>query len=240
MAKSSIEWTEKTWNPTTGCTKISQGCKFCYADTFSKRLHSMGVDKYKNGFKLTLHPDVLNEPRKWKKPSVIFVNSMSDLFHEDVPVEYIQQVFKVMNECPQHQFQVLTKRAERLEQLSPLLNWSENIWAGVSVENQETVFRISHLQKTSAFIKFLSCEPLLENLPQLNLMSIDWVIVGGESGFKARPMNEEWVLDIKNQCQKSNVPFFFKQWGGKKKKLAGRLLEGRTFDEMPFAVQQVV
>ncbi|WP_428657619.1 DUF5131 family protein [Runella sp.] len=232
MANSSIEWTEKTWNPTTGCTKISQGCKFCYADSFAKRLHSMGVDKYRNGFKLTLHPTVLNEPRKWKA-SIIFVNSMSDLFHEDVPLKYIQEVFKVMNECPQHQFQVLTKRAERLEELSSLLNWTENIWAGVSVENQETMFRIGHLQKTGAFIKFLSCEPLLQNLPNLNLNSIDWVIVGGESGFKPRPMKPEWVLDIRNQCQNSNVPFFFKQWGGKNKKMAGRMLDGRTYDEMP-------
>lgn len=192
----------------------------------------MGVDKYKDGFKLTLHPDVLNDPRKWK-PSIIFVNSMSDLFHDDIPVEYIQQVFKVMNECPKHQFQVLTKRAERLEELSPLLNWTENIWAGVSVENQETLFRIKHLQKTGAFIKFLSCEPLLEDLPNMDLNFIDWVIVGGESGFKARPIKEDWVLDIKQQCEESKVPFFFKQWGGKKKKLAGRELQGKTYDEMP-------
>ncbi len=232
MAQSSIEWTQQTWNPTTGCNKISQGCKFCYADVMTKRLKGMGQEKYKNGFELTIHPKTLNDPRKWR-PSIIFVNSMSDLFHEGVPVEYIQDVFKVMNECPQHQFQVLTKRAERLEQLSPFLNWTENIWAGVSVENQETMFRISHLQRTSAFIKFLSCEPLLQNLPNMNLMSIDWVIVGGESGFKARPMQEAWVLDIKEQCEVAQVPFFFKQWGGKNKKEAGRLLQGKTYDEMP-------
>lgn len=232
MAQSNIEWTEQTWNPTTGCNKISQGCKYCYADSFAKRLQSMGVEKYKNGFSLTIHPDVLNEPKKWK-PSVIFVNSMSDLFHEDIPLEYISQVFKVMNECPQHQFQVLTKRAERLEELSPLLNWTENIWAGVSVENQETTFRIAHLQRTGAFIKFLSCEPLLENLPDLDLALIDWVIVGGESGHRARPIKESWVLDIRDQCQKASVAFFFKQWGGKNKKLSGRLLEGKTYDEMP-------
>lgn len=232
MAQSSIEWTEQTWNPTTGCNKISQGCKYCYADIMTKRLKGMGQEKYKNGFQLTLHPQTLDDPKRWK-PSIIFVNSMSDLFHEDVPLHYIQSVFKTMNECPQHQFQVLTKRAERLEQLSPLLNWTENIWAGVSVENQETMFRIGHLQKTGAFIKFLSCEPLLQNLPNLNLNSIDWVIVGGESGFKARIIKEEWVIDIKNQCQAANVPFFFKQWGGKNKKAAGRLLQGKTYDNMP-------
>lgn len=232
MAQSSIEWTEQTWNPTTGCTKISQGCKFCYAEVMARRLNAMGVDKYRNGFKLTLHPDVLNEPRRWK-PSIIFVNSMSDLFHDDVPLEYIQAVFKVMNECPQHQFQVLTKRAERLEQLSPLLNWTENIWAGVSVENQETTFRIAHLQRTGAAVKFLSCEPLLENLPDMSLTGIDWVIVGGESGFKPRPIQESWVIDIRDQCQRADVPFFFKQWGGRNKKQAGRLLQGETYDGMP-------
>lgn len=232
MAQSSIEWTEQTWNPTTGCTKISQGCKFCYAEVMTKRLHGMGQQKYQNGFKLTLHPATLNEPRRWK-PSIIFVNSMSDLFHERVPLDFIQAVFKVMNECPQHQFQVLTKRAERLEQVSPLLKWTDNIWAGVSVENQETLFRIAHLQRTGAAIKFLSCEPLLEALPGLILAGIDWVIVGGESGFKARPIYEEWVLDIRDQCQAANVPFFFKQWGGKNKKQAGRLLQGMTYDGMP-------
>lgn len=232
MAQSTIEWTEQTWNPTTGCNKISQGCKFCYAEVMSRRLKGMGQEKYKDGFVLKIHPSALNEPRKWK-PSIIFVNSMSDLFHDDVPLEYIQEIFKVMNECPQHQFQVLTKRAERLEELSPLVNWTENIWAGVSVENQETIFRIKHLQKTAAFIKFLSCEPLLQDLPNLDLTSIDWVIVGGESGFKARPIKEEWVMDIKNQCKSAGVPFFFKQWGGKNKKAAGRLLQGKTYDEMP-------
>jgi protein gp37 len=232
MAQSSIEWTEQTWNPTTGCNKISQGCKFCYAEVMARRLYAMGVDKYRNEFKLTLHPDLLNEPRKWR-PSVIFVNSMSDLFHDDVPLDYIQRVFDVMNECPQHQFQVLTKRAERVEQLSPLLNWTENIWMGVSVENEETMFRISHLQRTGAAIKFLSCEPLLSGLPDMNLAEIDWVIVGGESGFKARPILEEWVLDIRDQCIEANVPFFFKQWGGRNKKAAGRLLDGKFYDEMP-------
>lgn len=234
MAASSIEWTEKTWNPATGCTKISQGCKFCYAEVMSRRLKAMGIDKYKDGFKVRIHPQTLNEPRRWK-PSIIFVNSMSDLFHDDIPVEYIQQVFKVMNDCPQHQFQVLTKRAKRLEEVSPLLNWTPNIWMGVSVENEETAFRIGHLQKTGAFIKFLSLEPLLGELKDLDLNFIDWVIVGGESGHKARPIRPEWVLSLRDQCKAAHVPFFFKQWGGKKKKLAGRLLEGRTYDEMPAA-----
>lgn len=233
MAESSIEWTEATWNPTTGCTKISQGCKFCYAEVMHKRLHAMGVVKYINEFKIvTCHPEVLNQPRKWK-PSVIFVNSMSDLFHEDVPLTFIQQVFKVMNECPQHTFQVLTKRAARLEELSPFLNWTANIWMGVSVENQEVNFRIDHLRRTKAFVKFLSLEPLIGALPNLNLSSIDWVIVGGESGRNPRPMRAEWVLDVRDQCERTRTAFFFKQWGGKNKKAAGRELNGRTYDEMP-------
>lgn len=233
MAESSIEWTEATWNPTTGCTKISQGCKFCYAETMHKRLQSMGVAKYANDFRtVTCHPDVLNHPRKWR-PSMIFVNSMSDLFHEDVPLYFIQQVFKTMNECTQHTFQVLTKRAERLEELSPLLNWTTNIWMGVSVENQEESFRIQHLVRTNAYIKFLSIEPLLGPLPNLNLRNIDWVIVGGESGRNPRPMMPEWVHDIKDQCNSTVTPFFFKQWGGKNKKAAGRVLNGRIYNEMP-------
>ncbi|MFT2010644.1 phage Gp37/Gp68 family protein [Pontibacter sp. 13R65] len=233
MAGSSIEWTEVTWNPTTGCTKISQGCKFCYAEVMTKRLQAMGVDKYSGGFKkVAVHPEVLDHPRKWR-PSVIFVNSMSDLFHEDVPLDFIQRVFKVMNECPQHQFQVLTKRAERLEELAPFLNWSSNIWMGVSVENEEVAFRIGHLRRTAAFIKFLSLEPLIGPLANLNLQNIDWVIVGGESGRSPRPMLINWVLDIQVQCENAKVAFFFKQWGGKNKKVAGRLLNGKTYDAMP-------
>jgi protein gp37 len=233
MAESSIEWTEATWNPTTGCTKISQGCKFCYAEVMTKRLQAMGCKKYSGGFKkIVTHPEVLDHPRKWK-PSVIFVNSMSDLFHEDVPFDFIQQVFRVMNDCPQHQFQVLTKRAERLEELSPLLNWTSNIWMGVSVENEEVAFRIDHLRKTNAFIKFLSLEPLIGPLLNLNLKNIDWVIVGGESGRTPRPMETEWVIRIKGQCESARVAFFFKQWGGKNKKAAGRELHGKTYDAMP-------
>ncbi|MCI0449993.1 MAG: phage Gp37/Gp68 family protein [Chlorobi bacterium] len=233
MAKSSIEWTEMTWNPTTGCDKISTGCKFCYALSFSKRLHGMGVSKYKNGFKLTLHPDTLDAPRKWREPKIIFVNSMSDLFHKNIPFEYLKKVFDVMNECPQHIFQVLTKRSDILLKFSPELNWTENIWMGVSVENEKVKFRIDDLVKSDAKIKFLSLEPLLGPLPKLKLNKIDWVIVGGESGPRARPMKKEWVDDIKYQCQMNEVPFFFKQWGGRNKKEAGRELDGRTYNEMP-------
>jgi len=233
MQFSKIEWTEVTWNPTTGCNKVSDGCKNCYAEAFSRRLKGMGIDKYKNGFKLTLHPDVIDFPKKLKKPHKIFVNSMSDLFHEKVPLEFIQQVFKVMNECPQHIFQVLTKRAERLEELSPFLNWSDKIWMGVSVENEKVQNRILHLANTQARIKFLSLEPLLGSLPNLNLNKIDWVIVGGESGTKSRKIEKSWVEEIHKQCVKNNVAFFFKQWGGMNKKANGRELNGKTYSEMP-------
>jgi len=233
MGQSSIEWTEQTWNPVTGCTKISPGCKFCYAEKFAKRLESMGVENYRNGFKLTLHPHTLAKPLEWRKPSIIFVNSMSDLFHEKVPDDFILSVFKTMNEASWHQFQVLTKRPERVLEMNKKLKWTKNIWMGTSVENQNYVDRIDALRKTSAEIKFLSLEPLLGALENLNLKKINWVIVGGESGFKARPMDEKWVLDIQKQCKKAEVPFFFKQWGGKNKKKAGRLLKGKTWDEMP-------
>lgn len=232
MAHSSIEWTEQTWNPTTGCTKISQGCKFCYAEVMAKRLQAMGIEKYKNGFKVTLHRDVLDAPRKWK-PSVIFVNSMSDLFHENIPLDYIKEVFYVMNDCRQHNFQVLTKRSELLVEYNEYLTWTENIWMGVSVEDARVLSRIDDLRQCSAAIKFLSLEPLLGPLPKLNLTGIDWVIVGGESGRKARPIKEQWVIDIRDQCMEANVPFFFKQWGGINKKVSGRLLEGKVHDDMP-------
>ncbi|MBI5403788.1 MAG: phage Gp37/Gp68 family protein [Ignavibacteriae bacterium] len=233
MPLSKIEWTEVTWNPTTGCNKVSAGCKNCYAESFSKRLKGMGIDKYKNGFKLTLHPDVLDFPKRLRKPHKIFVNSMSDLFHEKIPLEFIQKVFKVMSDCPQHIFQVLTKRAERLEELSPFLNWTDNIWMGVSVEDEKVQHRIDNLVKTNAKIKFLSLEPLLGPLPKLKLKKIDWVIVGGESGRKSRKIEKDWVEDIHKQCEKNNVAFFFKQWGGMNKKANGRELNGRTYDEMP-------
>lgn len=227
-----------TWNPSTGCNKLSAGCKFCYAEIMSRRLHAMGSEKYKNNFKLTIHPDTLEIPYTWKKPKIVFVNSMSDLFHKDIPLMYIKKVFKVMNENPKHTFQVLTKRGDLLEKYDKHLTWTENIWMGVSVENEKVKDRIDHLRNTNAYIKFLSLEPLLGPLPNLNLTYIDWVIVGGESGPKARPMKEEWVHDLKDQCKKAGVAFFFKQWGGKRKSKTGRMLDGRTYDEMPVKYQK--
>ncbi|QOI97374.1 MAG: phage Gp37/Gp68 family protein [Flammeovirgaceae bacterium] len=233
MAESSIEWTELTWNPTTGCNKISAGCKFCYAEVMSRRLKAMGLDKYKNGFKLTLHESELKAPYSWKGSKIVFVNSMSDLFHKDIPLDFLKKVFRVMNENPQHTFQVLTKRSDILLKYHEQLTWTHNIWMGVSVEDERVVSRIDDLRKTSAQVKFLSCEPLIGPLPNLNLQNIDWVIVGGESGRKPRPIKPEWVIDIKKQCRISKVSFFFKQWGGTNKKKSGRLLKGRTYDEMP-------
>jgi len=233
MAQSSIEWTESTWNPLKGCTKISPGCKFCYAERMAKRLQGMGQPRYANGFKLTLHEDVLELPLSWKKPQLIFVNSMSDMFHEDVPARFIHKMFGVMRRASWHQFQVLTKRAERLREMSPSIDWPGNVWMGVSVERHEFVCRIDDLRKTGAAVKFVSLEPLLGPLPKLDLRGIDWVIVGGESGPGARPMEEDWVLEIMAHCRKARVPFFFKQWGGFNKKRAGRLLQGRTWDELP-------
>lgn len=232
MAQSSIEWTEMTWNPTTGCTKISAGCKYCYAEVMAKRLQAMGIEKYKDAFKVRTHPDALNTPYTWKKQKVVFVNSMSDLFHPQVPLDFIKQVFKVMNETP-HVYQVLTKRADRLLEVHRELKWSYNIWMGVSVEDNRVIDRIYLLRQTNARTKFLSCEPLIGPLENMNLTGIDWVIVGGESGRKPRPMNPDWVLDIQDQCEKADVAFFFKQWGGTNKKKAGRLLNGRTYDDMP-------
>lgn len=235
MNQSSIEWTESTWNPCTGCTKISAGCKHCYAATMAKRLEAMGNPRYLNGFEFTIHEDKILEPYQWKKPRKIFVNSMSDLFHEKSPSEFIEKVFQTMNGANWHIYQVLTKRSERLAELSTSLPWSPNIWMGVSVEDQRVVHRIDDLRKCDAAIKFLSLEPLLGPLPNLNLEGIDWVIVGGESGPKARPMKKEWVEDIQRQCSEQGVAFFFKQWGGIQKKKTGRLLNGRTWDEMPLA-----
>lgn len=232
---STIEWTEATWNPLTGCTKVSPGCKHCYAERFAKRLKAMGVQNYKNGFELTLHEQSIELPLRWRRPRTIFVNSMSDLFHANVPEEFIKRVFEVMARASWHRFQVLTKRSDRLLKLHQDLNWTPNIWMGVSVENQKYTYRIDHLRKTGAKIKFLSLEPLLGPLPSLDLQRIHWVIVGGESGPKARPMEAAWVSDIRRQCAKSCVPFFFKQWGGRNKKKAGREFEGRTWDGMPAA-----
>ena len=230
---SSIEWTQSTWNPVTGCTKISPGCKNCYAERMARRLQAMGQKNYAHGFKLTAHDSALELPLLWKTPQTIFVNSMSDLFHKSVPVEFILRVFDVMHRAHWHQFQVLTKRAERLESIDSQLQWSENIWMGVSVESQEYISRIDHLRNTGAKTKFISFEPLLGEIDSVSLEGIDWVIVGGESGPGARPISESWVLRLRDLCQERRIPFFFKQWGGVHKKKAGRLLEGRTWDEMP-------
>lgn len=235
MARTKIEWTESTWNPLTGCTKVSAGCKNCYAEVMARRLQAMGQPKYKDGFSLTLHPDTLSEPYSWLKPRVIFVNSMSDLFHKDVPLKFIQDVFRVMKENPQHVFQVLTKRADILLYYDKegYLEWTHNIWMGVTVEDDTVTDRIDKLRMTGAKVKFLSCEPLLTALPNINLAEIDWVIVGGESGRKPRLMKEEWVVDIKDQCKQAEVAFYFKQWGGTNKKKSGKKLNGTEYLEIP-------
>ena len=234
-ALSAIEWTESTWNPVSGCTKVSAGCLNCYAERMAKRLKAMGQERYKNGFKVTLHPEALYEPYRWKKPRTVFVNSMSDLFHEEIPTEFIQDVFTVMNN-KRHTFQILTKRSGRLRELAPLLEWSENIWMGVTIENNDYVARADDLRAVSAAVRFLSLEPLLGPMPDLELNGIDWVIVGGESGPGARVMLENWALDIKEKCKDKNVPFFFKQWGGVNKKKTGRILQGKTWDNYPKVV----
>lgn len=236
---STIEWTESSWNPVTGCSKIGPGCKNCYAERMSLRLQAMKVPQYRNAFQVTLHDSALTLPLSWRKPQLIFVNSMSDLFHERVPDEFIARVFAVMREAHWHSFQVLTKRAERLRFFSRLLPCPRNAWMGVSVETVDYVTRIDHLRCSAAPVKFLSLEPLLGPLPDLDLSAIDWVIVGGESGPRARPMHAAWVRDIRDQCQSAGVPFFFKQWGGVRKSRAGRMLDGRTWDEMPSAMGNV-
>ncbi len=235
--RSNIEWTEMTWNPVTGCTKISQGCKHCYAERMAKRLEAMGSDRYRNGFEVTLHPDLLDVPHGWRQPRVVFVNSMSDLFHDDISLAYIQRVFTTMRDCPHHTFQVLTKRSERLADLAPQLPWSGNVWMGVSVEDARVLGRVHDLQRVPAAVRFLSLEPLIGPLDALPLDGIHWVIVGGESGPKARPMRKEWVTSIFRQCRAARVPFFFKQWGGVRKDLTGRELNGRTYNEMPGVLQ---
>lgn len=230
---SGIEWTETTWNPVTGCTKISLGCKHCYAERMALRLQAMGQENYRNGFEVTLHERMLPLPLEWRKPRMIFVNSMSDLFHKEVPTEFIEKTFAVMRKASWHTFQVLTKRSDRLLALKDTIRIPKNVWLGVSVECEDYLYRIDDLRKTGAQVKFLSLEPLIGPLPGLNLEGIDWVIVGGESGPGARPMKEEWARDIRDACLASRVPFFFKQWGGVFKKRAGRVLEGRTWDQMP-------
>jgi protein gp37 len=231
---SKIEWTEATWNPVTGCSKISDGCKNCYAERLALRLQVMGSARYRNGFDVTLHADLLEMPKRWRKPRVVFVNSMSDLFHDHVPVEFIQRVFDTMQHCPQHTFQVLTKRTARLRAIADKLPWPKNVWMGVSVENAAVMHRIDDLRAVPAAVRFLSCEPLLGPMQDLRLESIHWVIVGGESGPHARPMDKAWVMGILRQCRQAGVPFFFKQWGGVRKDLTGRKLDGRTYDEMPY------
>ncbi len=234
MAQNSkIEWTGSTWNPVTGCTKISAGCKNCYAERIALRLKAMGQPNYRNGFRVTIHPHVLEIPFRWKQPRTIFVNSMSDLFHKDVPSEFIERIFDVMRGTPQHRFQVLTKRSTRMLEQNSRLVWPDNIWMGVTVENAECTFRIDHLRQTDTAIKFISFEPLLGPIPDIDLKGIDWVIVGGESGPGARPMRPEWAIDIRDRCLEAEVPFFFKQWGGVNKKKTGRILEGRTWNQIP-------
>jgi protein gp37 len=238
MRQSKIEWTESTWNPVTGCTKISEGCLNCYAERMAKRLAAMGQPNYINGFTVTCHPDSLGLPLRWKKPQMVFVNSMSDLFHEAVPPEFIDEIFLTMNRAPQHHFQILTKRAERLIELAPRFNWSPNIWMGVTVEKARYQYRIDALRAVPAAVKFLSLEPLLSPIINLDLRNINWVIVGGESGAGARAMEAEWVTGIRDQCLNASVPFFFKQWGGFHKKAAGRELNGRIWSEMPAVKMQ--
>jgi protein gp37 len=233
MSKSKIEWTESTWNPVTGCNKISEGCDNCYAERMAKRLKAMGQQNYINGFEVVCHPHMLDVPLKWKKSNMVFVNSMGDVFHEKVPLDFIRQVFGVMNIADQHFYQVLTKRAKRLLELSEMIKWDSHIWMGVTVENKTFKYRIDYLRKTPAKTKFLSLEPLLGSLGELNLSGIDWVIVGGESGPRARSIEADWAREVRDQCIEQNIPFFFKQWGGVQKKKNGRVLDGVTWDEMP-------
>lgn len=242
MAKTSIEWTQVTWNPVTGCDQVSAGCDNCYALTLSKRLKAMGAEKYQNdgnpitsgpGFGITTHPASLQQPYRWKKPLTVFVNSMSDLFHAKVPLAFVQDVFDVMADTPHHTYQVLTKRSLRLRRMADKLTWPDNVWMGVSVEEPKVLNRIDDLRAVPAAVRFLSCEPLLAELPNMNLNGIDWVIAGGESGANHRPMDAAWVEGIRDQCDSAEVPFFFKQWGGRTPKKGGRSLDGKTWDEMP-------
>ena len=235
---SSIEWTEATWNPVTGCSHISAGCVHCYAERMALRLKAAGMAKYKNGFEVTTHEKELLTPQGWRKPHDVFLCSMGDLFHDKVPSGFIQRVFGVMKSCRQHRFQVLTKRSQRLRQRAQTLPWPDNVWMGVTVENAQNVNRIADLVATAAKVKFLSVEPLLSDIEHLPLDGIDWVIVGGESGPGARPMKKEWVLSIRNQCRKARVAFYFKQWGGTRKHLNGRVLDGREYSEMPVAADR--
>lgn len=239
MSTTTIEWTEATWNPVTGCSKVSPGCQHCYAERMAKRLQAMGQPNYRDGFAVRAHEHMLRLPSSWSRPRMIFVNSMGDLFHEEVPVEFIKRVFRTMEETPRHTYQLLTKRADRLAEVAPLLNWPDNVWMGVTVEDNGRVPRIDRLRGVPASVRFLSVEPLLGPLPDLDLSGVDWVIVGGESGPGARPLDPEWVLAIRDKCVESSIPFFFKQWGGVRKKAAGRELESRTWSQMPVRVAGV-
>ena len=240
MASSKIEWTGSTWNPVTGCTKVSPGCANCYAERMAKRLQAMGQANYSGGFEVAMHPHALDMPLSWRKPKTIFVNSMSDLFHEKVSDAFIIDIFTVMKKAHWHTFQVLTKRSARLVKLGSKVDWPENIWMGVSVENADCAYRIDDLRQTPSAVRFLSMEPLLAPVPDMNLEGIDWVIVGGESGPRSRPIAKTWVRDIRKQCRSADVPFFFKQWGGANKKKAGRMLDGRIYDEMPSVEKAVM
>jgi len=240
MSKSKIEWTESTWNPVSGCTKVSRGCDNCYAERMAMRLKAMGTRGYENGFDVTLHPHALDKPLKMKKSQVIFVNSMSDIFHDKIPDEFIFQIFEVMNKAHWHTFQVLTKRPKRLAKMASQLNWTDNIWMGVTVEANEYVHRVDYLRDCPAKIKFLSLEPLIDSVDKLDYTGIDWVIAGGESGYGARVMQKEWVLEIKDRCENENIDFFFKQWGGVNKKKAGRELDGKYYDDMPELISNLL
>lgn len=233
--KTSIEWTECSWNPITGCTKISEGCRNCYAARMAHRLKAMGNIRYENEFEVTIHEDLIDKPLHWKKPKRIFVNSMSDLFHKDIPDDVIIRIFQTMNKANWHTFQILTKRSDRLAELSQKLNWTPNIWMGVSIENKETIFRAEHLKNTNAAIKFISAEPLLESIGNIDLNGIDWLIVGGESGHHCRPLSEEWVIELRDLAKRTNTAFFFKQWGGINKKKKGSKLRGKYYKEYPKA-----
>ena len=240
MSTTKIEWTEATWNPVTGCSKISPGCLHCYAERMAKRLQAMGQPNYRDGFAVRTHPHMLRLPVSWSKPRMIFVNSMGDLFHEEVPFDFIKQVFDVMEATPQHTYQLLTKRADRLAEVAPLLYWPRNVWMGVTVEDNERLARVLRLREVPSAVRFLSIEPLLGPLPDLELTGVDWVIVGGESGPGARPLSANWVLSIRDTCVQAGVPFFFKQWGGVRKKAAGRKLESRVWNQMPVAAAAMV
>jgi protein gp37 len=233
MANTKIEWTEATWNPVTGCTKISDGCANCYAANFARRLQAMGNIRYANGFNVSIHEDLIDLPKTWKSPKKIFVNSMSDIFHDEIPDEVILRIFQTMNECPQHQFQVLTKRPERLIKLNDKIQWTKNIWMGVTIENDKYLSRADLLRETNAYIKFISAEPLLGSIQNINLQNIDWLIVGGESGPHSRQIDKTWVEELQGLAQKNNVAFFFKQWGGFNKKKNGKLLNGKIIQEYP-------